>query len=569
MSASCRFGAQNRRSFVSPLKRSGPSPQQINSLRFGHTPAIQPGVTGIAIATGSPAGLEGILAGAPAPQPEATVILPDAFASLLALLGVTPLSASDESLAPEASPQREEISESPETTHRPPATVSAAPEQIASAIIRAMLARAEAGPVAPELPTAGLALPPLPTIFESEDPAPVGPACVSPTDDLNLLEPVTPNHRPPRLVIKDEADQNDPAPLTAAQVSAPPVELAPQVVTAIPMAPVPVLPAALPVPSSNAPDAPPRSEAQGMAAPESPVLIASDAAPSRPRTVAETSPSTAPSAFALRLTPKQDQPVPQPVKSTSSPDTAPLAPPAQAGDSRQQPSEEEPPAPKIAPKSPPPQTPLREPESEPRRTPIFEAHPQPEAAPLLAPKPVAELAPITVAAPTLAFAAEPLAPPPPQAPPAAPAPIQEHPQPTATPHQFAIRVSEPSAAPVDLHLAQRGNEIRVAVRTPDEQLQSSLRQDLNQLVNNLDRAGFHTESLAHATVGSLLSVNRSPDTGTFDSQTDSRQPDSRQQSFDNASGDSRSGARQQQQQRRNQHPEPEWIWLEQKKEDLQ
>jgi len=58
---------------------------------------------------------------------------------------------------------------------------------------------------------------------------------------------------------------------------------------------------------------------------------------------------------------------------------------------------------------------------------------------------------------------------------------------------ITVRLAGPGAPPVDLHISDRAGQLWVAVRTPDLGLQTSLRQDLGTLVNNLDRSGFHTE----------------------------------------------------------------------------
>ena len=132
---------------------------------------------------------------------------------------------------------------------------------------------------------------------------------------------------------------------------------------------------------------------------------------------------------------------------------------------------------------------------------------------------------------------------------------------TGSTHEIAVRISAPDAVPVDLHIAERGGEVRVAVRTADAELQASLRQDLGTLVDRLEHSGFHAETLvlhdaspstrientqsfdlsstfrAHAITDTAgAAANRD---GSHDSDSSSRQqnqPDS--------------GARQQQQQRR-------------------
>jgi hypothetical protein len=61
--------------------------------------------------------------------------------------------------------------------------------------------------------------------------------------------------------------------------------------------------------------------------------------------------------------------------------------------------------------------------------------------------------------------------------------------------EITVRVSQPNAPVVDLHLAERGGKIQVAVRTSDVTLQNSLRQDLGTLVSSLHRAGYHSEAV--------------------------------------------------------------------------
>ena len=81
--------------------------------------------------------------------------------------------------------------------------------------------------------------------------------------------------------------------------------------------------------------------------------------------------------------------------------------------------------------------------------------------------------------------------------PSAEAPIDLAPQTpkASSAHEIAVRVSAPDQSSVDLHIAQRGGEVRVAVRTADSGLQTSLHNDLGTLVGRLDRAGFHTETI--------------------------------------------------------------------------
>jgi hypothetical protein len=60
--------------------------------------------------------------------------------------------------------------------------------------------------------------------------------------------------------------------------------------------------------------------------------------------------------------------------------------------------------------------------------------------------------------------------------------------------EIAVRISAPDSPVVDLHVTERGGEIHVAVRTPDVELQTSLRQDLGTLAGSLERTGYHAET---------------------------------------------------------------------------
>ncbi len=75
--------------------------------------------------------------------------------------------------------------------------------------------------------------------------------------------------------------------------------------------------------------------------------------------------------------------------------------------------------------------------------------------------------------------------------PAAPAESAPPPVPAQT---IAVRIALPDVPAVDVHVMDRAGQLQVAVRTPDADLQSSLRQDLGTLVNSLERSGFHAEA---------------------------------------------------------------------------
>ncbi len=96
---------------------------------------------------------------------------------------------------------------------------------------------------------------------------------------------------------------------------------------------------------------------------------------------------------------------------------------------------------------------------------------------------------------------------------------------------ISVRIAAPGAAPVDVQLAERGGQVHVAVRTPDPALESSLRQDLNTLVDSLERSGFRSEvlipasapALAQAAAGSGAGQNGSQDAFQQGSQNSGRQ----------------------------------------------
>ncbi len=142
---------------------------------------------------------------------------------------------------------------------------------------------------------------------------------------------------------------------------------------------------------------------------------------------------------------------------------------------------------------------------------------------------------------------------------------------TGSTHAIAVRISAPDAVPVDLHIAERGGEVRVAVRTADAELQTSLRQDLGTLVDRLEHSGFHAETLVpHQTSSSTRIENTqsfdlsssfrahavtdtASTTANHDSSQDSDSSGRQQNQAD-------SGARQQQQQRRqNSARHSEWM----------
>jgi len=65
---------------------------------------------------------------------------------------------------------------------------------------------------------------------------------------------------------------------------------------------------------------------------------------------------------------------------------------------------------------------------------------------------------------------------------------------SSSPQRIAVRIENPGAAAIDLHVAGRGAQVHVEVRTNDAGMQAALREDLGSLVHSLDRAGYDTDS---------------------------------------------------------------------------
>jgi hypothetical protein len=141
--------------------------------------------------------------------------------------------------------------------------------------------------------------------------------------------------------------------------------------------------------------------------------------------------------------------------------------------------------------------------------------------------------------------------------------LSEPPTPTgSTPiREITLRITPSGAPPVDVQVNQRQSEVRVLVRTSDESMQLSLRQDLPELVNALDRAGFHAETfMPHASGGPL--VESAAETSFSGSSQDARQDSSSEHSPSGKDLSYSSGERQQQQQQR-QREQMHHSWLDQ------
>jgi hypothetical protein len=130
-------------------------------------------------------------------------------------------------------------------------------------------------------------------------------------------------------------------------------------------------------------------------------------------------------------------------------------------------------------------------------------------------------------------------------------PMAEQPLRTSPAQEIAVRITQPDAPAVDLHVSERNGQVQVAVRTPDAGFQTSLRQDLGTLVNSLERAGYHAVTfMPHANVVQASSMAEAG------SQSDRH--DSHGGFLGSDSGASSDG-RQQQQRQRNHHSQD---WLE-------
>jgi hypothetical protein len=130
-------------------------------------------------------------------------------------------------------------------------------------------------------------------------------------------------------------------------------------------------------------------------------------------------------------------------------------------------------------------------------------------------------------------------------------PMAEQPLRNSPAQEIAVRITQPDAPPVDLHVAERNGQVQVAVRTPDASLQISLRQDLGTLVNSLERAGYHAVTFTpHATVVQASSM---AEAGSQSDRHDSHG------GFLGSGPGASSYGRQQQQRQRNQNSQD---WLE-------
>jgi hypothetical protein len=154
--------------------------------------------------------------------------------------------------------------------------------------------------------------------------------------------------------------------------------------------------------------------------------------------------------------------------------------------------------------------------------------------------------------------------------------------PTASPslaqiREVTVRIAPPGAPPVDVQVNQRQGEVHVVVRTSDDAMQLSLRQDLSRLVTALDRAGFRAETFTpHTSSEPLVESAAEPSFGNSSqnssqylaqySPQDSKQDSSSDRGPSGNDFSYSSGEREQQQQQQRQREHERHSWLNQMEE---
>ncbi|HEV2201290.1 MAG TPA: hypothetical protein VGR73_15845 [Bryobacteraceae bacterium] len=100
---------------------------------------------------------------------------------------------------------------------------------------------------------------------------------------------------------------------------------------------------------------------------------------------------------------------------------------------------------------------------------------------------------------------------------------------------FADGANPGAAVNVDIRVTQRAGEVLVTVHTPDAALQAYLRQDLPELVNSLDRAGFETATFTPRSAALATAAGAGLENGTAGNQA---HPSRSGGGFDSKSGNS-------------------------------
>jgi hypothetical protein len=102
-------------------------------------------------------------------------------------------------------------------------------------------------------------------------------------------------------------------------------------------------------------------------------------------------------------------------------------------------------------------------------------------------------------------------------------------------------------------MVQRGGEIHVAVRTPDQQAAQSMRQDLSRLASSLDDAGFRADTWRPA------AANIAGPSSTHGQREFSQEPRQGGASGSGAQSGKQDGRRPGEQKQRQQDERPRWV----------
>ncbi len=124
--------------------------------------------------------------------------------------------------------------------------------------------------------------------------------------------------------------------------------------------------------------------------------------------------------------------------------------------------------------------------------------------------------------------------------------------PEASTHEISLKLSTPHEPGVQVRFVERDGEVRVAVRTSDQGLAQSLREDLGNLTRALDARGYQSETWQPATVHASSAGEGTRDSRSGnDAHTDPRDAWSGQ----SGSGHQGSGG----ERRRQQQNQPSWL----------
>jgi hypothetical protein len=106
---------------------------------------------------------------------------------------------------------------------------------------------------------------------------------------------------------------------------------------------------------------------------------------------------------------------------------------------------------------------------------------------------------------------------------------------------------------VAIRMLQVGSEIHVSVRTPDNQLAQSLRQDLGKLTTGLDQGGFRIETWRPTAANATTQSNTNPQ------HQPSQESPNRDTAGSNGGSGGNSGQGSGEQKRKQQDERPRWV----------